>query len=96
VIGEVYEVDDKMLSNLDILEEHPKFYVREVRPVLRSDTNTVEECWIYFLKSFRPELLSKPFYAEYSSEGDHGLSYIEWYLREPGQPAKFEVQLNSN
>ena len=28
--GEIYKVDDKMLTNLDVLERHPEFYRREV------------------------------------------------------------------
>lgn len=27
--GEVYEINEKVLSNLDSLEKHPSFYVRE-------------------------------------------------------------------
>ena len=30
VLGEVYEVDDKMLELLDQLEDHPKYYERKV------------------------------------------------------------------
>lgn len=29
-IGEVYEVDEKMMSNLDKLEDHPNYYIREI------------------------------------------------------------------
>lgn len=28
--GEIYTVDDTMLSKLDILEDHPKYYIREI------------------------------------------------------------------
>lgn len=31
VEGELYEVDGKMLANLDVLEAHPKYYRREIR-----------------------------------------------------------------
>lgn len=37
VAGEIYEVDDKMLSNLDILEDHPSLYVRELANVSNDD-----------------------------------------------------------
>lgn len=33
VEGEVYEVDEKMMSNLDILEDHPKLYERKVNVI---------------------------------------------------------------
>lgn len=91
VIGEIYQVDDKMLANLDILEEHPNFYVREIKSVKRIDKNETSKCWIYFLKNFRPELLNQTFYADYSSTGDHGLKYAERYLRDPSHPARAEV-----
>jgi len=31
VTGEIYEIDDKMMEKLDILEDYPKFYDREVQ-----------------------------------------------------------------
>ncbi|XP_045782235.1 putative gamma-glutamylcyclotransferase CG2811 isoform X1 [Maniola jurtina] len=81
VKGEVYEVDDIMLGKLDILEDHPNYYVRELDDILvnklnSSDQETVK-CWVYFLKNFRPELLSKPQLENYSSTGPHGLRYLE-------------------
>ncbi|XP_018021565.1 putative gamma-glutamylcyclotransferase CG2811 [Hyalella azteca] len=33
VEGEVYEVDERMLAQLDVLEDHPKYYEREIRRV---------------------------------------------------------------
>lgn len=33
VHGEVYEIDDSMLQNLDILEDYPEFYDREEQPI---------------------------------------------------------------
>lgn len=40
MLGEVYDVDSKMLARLDQLEEHPTFYERTKDPVLliREDT----------------------------------------------------------
>lgn len=32
--GEVYEVDEKMFANLDILEDYPKYYDREIQKVV--------------------------------------------------------------
>ncbi|KAJ8934602.1 hypothetical protein NQ318_002946 [Aromia moschata] len=45
VEGEVYEVDDKVLANLDVLEDHPNYYVRQlrdVRPLVDGDTEPSE------------------------------------------------------
>lgn len=36
VMGEIYEIDDQMMSKLDVLEDYPKFYDREVN-ILKSN-----------------------------------------------------------
>lgn len=33
VVGEVFEIDEKMFSRLDILEDYPAFYNREIREI---------------------------------------------------------------
>ncbi|XP_045508477.1 putative gamma-glutamylcyclotransferase CG2811 isoform X3 [Colias croceus] len=79
--GEIYEVDDIMLSKLDILEDHPKWYVREIDDILvkkpGSNDEEIVKCWVYFLKNFRPELLKRQLFECYSSSGTHGLKYLE-------------------
>lgn len=35
--GEVYEVDEKMFANLDILEDYPVYYDREVQTIKLND-----------------------------------------------------------
>ncbi|XP_075988294.1 putative gamma-glutamylcyclotransferase CG2811 isoform X2 [Anticarsia gemmatalis] len=81
VKGDVYEVDDKMLSKLDILEDHPNYYIREMDDikVFNQSTNKEEiiKCWVYFLKKFKPELLKRPTMESYSSAGPHQLPYME-------------------
>ncbi|CAK1593130.1 unnamed protein product [Parnassius mnemosyne] len=81
VEGEIYEVDNKMLGNLDILEDHPNYYIREIDniEIKKDDVDNTEtmKCWIYFLKSFKEELLTKPMLENYSSAGSHGLPYLE-------------------
>ncbi|KAJ2938347.1 hypothetical protein O0L34_g13269 [Tuta absoluta] len=79
VKGEIYEVDDKMLGNLDILEDHPKYYVREIDDILvkNGDTTETVQAWVYFLKKFKPNLLSREKMEDYSSKGPHGLVYME-------------------
>ncbi|XP_031840060.1 putative gamma-glutamylcyclotransferase CG2811 isoform X2 [Nomia melanderi] len=89
VIGEVYDVDSKMLNKLDELEEHPGFYERDMANVLvapeaklkGSDNfegvGTLMKVWIYFLPKFRASLLKSPMYSSYSNEGSHGLKYCE-------------------
>ncbi|XP_050358695.1 putative gamma-glutamylcyclotransferase CG2811 isoform X2 [Nymphalis io] len=96
VKGEIYEVDDTMLSKLDILEDHPNYYVREIDDVIvNKDPSSEEEtvkCWIYFLKNFRRELLTKPQLENYSSQGSHGLPYMERSKRDPNDNYYPEVK----
>lgn len=102
--GEVYEVDDKVLANLDILEDHPKLYVRSENNVelLGIDNNSdgaisnkVTKVWTYFIRNFREELLHKPMLESYSSVGTHGLKYVERYLRDPNGNHLAEVLLTT-
>ena len=83
VKGEVYVVDDVILSNLDILEDHPTFYVREEKTVQYLENDEIKhlKVWIYFIKNFKTELLQKQMFQCYSSKGDHGLEYVTRYQR---------------
>lgn len=94
VKGEVYEVDRKVLENLDILEEHPNYYVREQYEVERSDDpSKVESVWIYMIKTFKKTLLDRPFLDSYSSQGPHGLVYVSRYSRNDSYDYKKEIML---
>ncbi|XP_014613991.1 PREDICTED: putative gamma-glutamylcyclotransferase CG2811 isoform X1 [Polistes canadensis] len=104
VIGEIYDVDSKMLTKLDELEEHPNFYERTKEDVfmapeskLKHNKNIQEvgmltKAWIYFLPKFRSSLLEVPIYESYSNEGNHGLKYGEKYVRDPMHDHRNEVQ----
>lgn len=82
VKGEVYEVDDKVLSDLDELEEHPNFYTREKYNVKCTNADSSDlNVWIYFIKRFKPELLNSTMLENYSSKGPHGLGYVARYER---------------
>lgn len=80
--GEVYDVDDKMLSKLDILEDHPKYYERKITKAVLQDSEQEIDCWIYLLHQYKPHMLELPFLKSYLSKGDHGKDYIARYLRE--------------
>ncbi|KAL0809549.1 hypothetical protein ABMA28_011083 [Loxostege sticticalis] len=96
VRGEIYQVDDEMLSKLDILEDHPSYYVRELDDITvvgKGEVPEVKEikCWVYFLKKFKQELLQRPLLEVYSSKGGHGLPYMERSKRDPNYNYKPEV-----
>lgn len=95
VTGEIYEVNDIMLSNLDFLEDHPKFYKRREEEIRSTATGNVT-CWAYFLNGFHPYLLNLPLLENYSSSGDHGLVYCEKYLRDPHYNYKSEILVNGD
>ncbi|XP_046669482.1 putative gamma-glutamylcyclotransferase CG2811 isoform X2 [Homalodisca vitripennis] len=92
VSGEVYEIDEKMLSNLDILEDYPSYYTRRLETiVMKAEGSIQEQCWTYFLNGHKPHLLELPTMASYSSLGDHGLQYMERYRRDPAYDHRLEV-----
>ncbi|KAK4295661.1 hypothetical protein Pmani_031803 [Petrolisthes manimaculis] len=75
VEGEVYKIDDKMLSKLDILEDHPKYYERKIKKV-RLESEEEVECWVYLLFEFKPYMLELPFLTTYLSKGDLSKPYV--------------------
>lgn len=91
ISGEVYEVDEKMLSNLDILEDHPNFYERSITDIKMEVNNSIEKCWLYFIKQFKRSLLKKEMLTSYSSKGPHNLPYCERYLRSPKYDLKADI-----
>lgn len=91
VQGELYEVDDNVLTNLDILEDHPTFYLREQKQVQSLNDGTLHTAWIYFIKNFKSELLQRETYESYSNNGSHGLKYVERYLRNDNSDYRAEI-----
>ncbi|XP_011310621.1 putative gamma-glutamylcyclotransferase CG2811 isoform X2 [Fopius arisanus] len=86
VLGEVYDVDSKMMDKLDELEEHPRFYLRTEEDIIMAkdskDVNVekigcVTKAWTYFLPKFQSYLLELPMYSSYASDGLHGRKYGE-------------------
>lgn len=87
----MYEVDESMLQHLDILEEHPTFYTRELGQIELCTDGVGLESWIYLLKKFKPEMLEMEYFAHYSSSGAHGLVYAERYQRDSSYTYKQDV-----
>ncbi|XP_003737005.1 putative gamma-glutamylcyclotransferase CG2811 isoform X2 [Galendromus occidentalis] len=77
IIGEVYDVDDKLLQFLDEFENHPNYYLRQQEDVEFELDKRIEKAWVYMMMNFRDELLQKSLMANYSSKGPHGLQYVE-------------------
>ncbi|CAG9813780.1 unnamed protein product [Phaedon cochleariae] len=92
VIGELYEVDDKVMADLDILEDHPNFYRRKLYDVLTlNGQNTTSKAWIYMIETFNPDLLNETFFENYSSLGNHGKKYVERYSRDSSYDYRREL-----
>ena len=89
--GEIYEVDDETLSELDKLEEHPHLYTREVRDFTISQTGEIVQAWIYLFKKYKPEMLQLKYWESYESEGDHGLKYVARYALQVGRNNRIEI-----
>uniref|UniRef100_A0A1A9WQN7 Gamma-glutamylcyclotransferase family protein n=1 Tax=Glossina brevipalpis TaxID=37001 RepID=A0A1A9WQN7_9MUSC len=65
VKGEVYEVDEKMMSKLDELEDYPNYYDREVQDIAMD--KEVTKCWLYLMRNFPCHLLEKELLSCYNS-----------------------------
>ena len=71
VEGEVYDVDEECLSDLDKFEHHPEFYTRQPTEVIlfKDPLNESQErritCNAYFLVHYRDHLLNLPMYSCY-------------------------------
>lgn len=93
VQGEVYEVDKLVFDQLDILEDHPNFYIREKISVESlKDNKRIDGVWVYLLKNFKERLLNEPFLECYSNNGDHGRKYTTRYERNSSYDFKGDVK----
>ncbi|KAJ8307039.1 hypothetical protein KUTeg_015123 [Tegillarca granosa] len=84
VLGEIFEVDEKKTQWLDMFEDHPHLYKREIIRVIQVDSGDsgdqaisqrVQECWCYFYQQFEDSQIKPPFYDDYNSSGARGLEY---------------------
>jgi gamma-glutamylaminecyclotransferase len=64
IYGEVYKVDFDMLKRVDMLEEHPDWYKREVVDVYLLNKNKLVKSWIYFFPNPEGELIKDGVYTE--------------------------------
>lgn len=63
--GEIYSIDEKMLTRLDVLEDYPTFYDREIQEIDVGAGKDKVLCWVYILKNFPENLLNLPLLSEY-------------------------------
>uniref|UniRef100_A0A034VRP7 Gamma-glutamylcyclotransferase family protein n=1 Tax=Bactrocera dorsalis TaxID=27457 RepID=A0A034VRP7_BACDO len=88
VHGEVYEVDDTMFANLDVLEDYPNYYDREIQQI-KTENNEHIDCWLYLIKQFPEKLLSKRYLEKYNNS--EALPYCERSERLPEVKAKDDM-----
>ncbi|XP_036331369.1 putative gamma-glutamylcyclotransferase CG2811 isoform X1 [Rhagoletis pomonella] len=91
ICGEVYEVDDTMFANLDVLEDYPNYYDREIQQV-KSKDNVSIDCWLYLIKEFPEQLLLKRHLESYHNAETQ--PYCESYLDSSKNDMYVENELN--
>lgn len=82
--GEIYKVDERMLTFLDDFETVPTLYqralveleVKEARGDEALKAGDVTEAFVYIKKTFEPDMLELQNFESYDSRGDHGLPYV--------------------
>ncbi|XP_028327383.1 gamma-glutamylaminecyclotransferase B-like [Gouania willdenowi] len=91
VHGEIYKVDERMLSFLDDFESTPSMYQRhpitlevkewakrteeEEEEEERPSLGTITEAFVYSTTTYQPDWPSRPCYENYNAYADHGLEY---------------------
>lgn len=87
-----------MLSNLDILEECPKLYIRRQERITKissesnDESNEIIEAWTYFLPDFKMEMLQLEMLEKYSTHDGHNKPYIARYIRDKEVDHRKEVR----
>ena len=75
-------MDQNVLSVLDELEGHPKWYKRTLCEIIATekvsgiDGGEIVQCSAYFLTNFTQTFLSQEFRSEYTVQ-EHNLTYTE-------------------
>lgn len=66
VKGEIFIVDEKMLQELDKLEDYPTWYDRELQD-FDTTGGQKEQAWVYIMKTFPEKMLTLPFLTSYKN-----------------------------
>ncbi|XP_058999698.1 gamma-glutamylaminecyclotransferase [Mustela lutreola] len=88
VLGEIYAVDERMLSFLDEFEGCPNMYQRTPlritvlewegargAPEETPAADGTLQCFVYSTVTYAPEWVHLPHHDDYDSQGGHGLRY---------------------
>lgn len=67
VKGEIFLVDEKMMGELDKLEDYPTWYDRELQDFDVIGTGQKEQAWVYIMKTFPEKMLSLPYLTFYKN-----------------------------
>lgn len=108
ILGEVFEVDDKMRDTFDELESHPDWYRRiltNVTLIKDKDNQLISppqplSCWCYFLQRPLPSLFELPYLESWpDTTGRYNLEYVTRDMRDdpPNDVPNFlrnQVQMN--
>lgn len=76
-----------MLACLDILEDYPAFYNREIQEISAGDAK--ENCWVYLLTNYSEKLLTLPMLSDYKDSAEK--PYLERCQRESNILAKDDL-----
>merc|ERR1712037_93131 len=66
VTGELWEIPERWIQQVDDFEAHPELYTRLNEEVERKDTGAIVSAGIYFIEQPNEELLRLPSFATYN------------------------------
>ncbi|XP_053681140.1 troponin C-akin-1 protein-like [Anopheles nili] len=91
VTGEIYEVDDPLFEQLDVLEDYRKLYDRQIEDINVGIEGGNVPCWLYLLRNCPDRLLKLPMLTEYKNTLEKPYS-----RRAPGKVNIFEELLKGD
>ncbi|XP_046987112.1 putative gamma-glutamylcyclotransferase CG2811 [Schistocerca americana] len=82
ILGEIYEVDERMMKTIDELKSHPNLYCRlqdSVRIFVEDEEDVknipVMKCWMYFITDLKRDV-GPVMLRSYHSDGYHGRPFL--------------------
>lgn len=84
------------MKYLDDFENHPNFYTRLKTQIKLANEDNIIDCWVYFLPNYPDNFLKLQYFDNYDSSGEHGLSYVTRYQRDPNDELHFSNWSNAD